>query len=55
MPKIIGGPTGAENIGQCYLTNNSVVTDTTGTYEITGATGTGIAGLGGWCDYYGKY
>ena len=52
---IIGGATGAENIGQCYLENNSVVTDTTGTYVIEGATGSGIAGMGGWCDYYGRY
>ena len=47
---IMMGQTGATDIGQCYLTNTSVVTDDTGTYEIEGATGGGK-----WCDYYGQY
>ena len=49
---IMMGQTGATDIGQCYLTNTSVVTDRTGTYEIEGATG-GTSGK--YCDYYGKY
>ena len=53
---ILNGPTGAEDIGQCYLVNTSVVTDTTGTYEIEGATGGGgFSGPGKYCDYYGRY
>ena len=53
---IISGNTGATNIGQCYLTNTSVVTDNTGTYEIEGATGGGgLSGSGKYCDYYGRY
>ena len=53
---IVNGPTGAQNIGQCYLTNTSVVTDNTGTYEIEGATGGGgLTGPGKYCDYYGRY
>ena len=57
----IGASGGATSIGQCYLTNASVVTDNTGTYEIEGATGIGSSGIiigggtGKWCDYYGKY
>ena len=57
----IGASGGATSIGQCYLTNASVVTDTTGTYEITGATGAssgiiiGGSSTGKWCDYYGQY
>lgn len=52
----MAGNTGATNIGQCYLTNSSVVTDNTGTYEITGATGGGgLWGSGKYCDYYGRY
>ena len=53
----MNGPTGAQNIGQCYLANTSVVTDNTGTYEIEGATGGGggLWGPGKYCDYYGRY
>lgn len=54
---IMGVDGGATSIGQCYLTNASVVTDNTGTYEIEGATGMAgiIGGKGKWCDYYGEY
>ena len=53
---IMMGQTGATDIGQCYLTNTSVVTDNTGTYEIEGATGGGgLTGHGKYCDYYGQY
>ena len=55
-PGVMMGQTGATDIGQCYLTNTSVVTDNTGTYEIEGATGGGgFSGPGKYCDYYGKY
>ncbi len=59
LPFVASG--GATSIGQCYLANTSVVTDTAGTYEITGATGapSGIiidpSDPGKWCDYYGRY